>query len=97
MQVSFPQLQVTDRSIAIRSGSAIWEVPWAEVNAILFDPKAILIRRSDGTSGRFKATRRTVLRVCQLFDELKVPYSRAEDSTYWLVTSEPKPQPPNGH
>ena len=97
LQVSFPELQITDRSVAIRSGSNIWNVPWGEVNSILFDAKAILIRRSDGTSGRFKATRKTVRNVCQLFDERKVPYGRANGSTYWLVASEPKIQPPDRH
>jgi hypothetical protein len=83
--------------LAIRSGSNTWDVPWADVSAIVFDPKAVLIRRSDGTSGRFKAAKSTVRGIHQLFDELKVSYSQADVSTYGFVTSEPKVQPPDRH
>jgi hypothetical protein len=74
-----------------------WNVPWPEVSAILYDPKAILVRRSDGTSGRFKATKKTIREVCRRLDELQIPLTQAEESTYWMVNADPRWPPTGGH
>ncbi len=94
---SFPTLRLTDRSIDIQSGMNHWNVPWPEVSAILYDPKAILVRRSDGTSGRFKATKKTIREVCRRLDELQIPLTQAEESTYWMVNADPRWPPTGGH
>ena len=95
LKVSFPTLLVGGDSIGIKSGKNVWDVPWNDVRDILFDPKAILIRRRDGTSGRFKASKKTIKAVLHLLDERNVTYSRAEGSTFWLVNAEPKSTPPD--
>jgi len=93
LAVSFPALKVSDRSIGIDSWSTTWEVPWRDVRDILCDPKAILVRRLDGSSGRFKASKKRIREICRLFDEKGVAYSLANGSTFWMATAETQDPP----
>jgi hypothetical protein len=36
-----------------------------------------------------KASRKTVVAIGGLFDDARVPYTKTEASTYWMVTAEP--------
>lgn len=86
---SFPVLSITSEAFAIESGSNVWQVRYGDVQAIYFDPKALLIKKVDGTAGRFKASKRTVQKILRDLSMGGIPYTKATGSTYWMVSARP--------
>lgn len=86
-----PTLVVDPTALSIRSGANLWRAEMSDVRAVVVDPKGILIKKTDGTAGRFKASKSKIREVVSLLDERKIPHSESTTSTYWMVNGEPDP------
>ncbi len=85
---TFPLLTIDRTAVTIQSGSNAWTVAWSDISVIVADPKGILVKRKDGTAGRFKASKRTIQSVVRVLNDMQVPYSSSATSTYWMVTAD---------
>ena len=57
LRFPLPTLEVSSEYLTIRTGRT-WEVPRSDVTELVLDRRSVLVRRSDGTNGRFKCGRR---------------------------------------
>ncbi len=83
---AFPTLVVGEEALTIESGSNKWEVQKTEIQGIVADHKALLIKKVDGTAGRFKTSKRTLEAILVCLQERGVSFTRSETSTYWMVS-----------
>jgi hypothetical protein len=67
-----------------------WTVVFADISAIVIDRKAVLVRKRDGISARFKASRVTIQAVQREFETRGVDYSMSARSTYFEVNALPR-------
>jgi hypothetical protein len=86
---AFPSLVIGDSTLTIMSGKNSWGVTSAELGGIVVDPKALLIKKVDGTAGRFKASKNTIAAILPILDSRGIQYTRTEGSTYWMVSGRP--------
>ena len=85
---TLPSLTIDPTAVTIQSGPNTWAVAWPDISLVVADPKGILVKRKDGTAGRFKASKRTIRSVVRLLNDMHVPYSSSATSTYWMVTAD---------
>jgi hypothetical protein len=85
---SFPSLEVCPDSLTIRTWRT-WAVPKSEVKELVLDRVSVLVRRSDGTNGRFRCGRRRLPLLKQTLIDCGWQYRESKDSVFYMLTAQP--------
>jgi hypothetical protein len=84
----FPSLRVLPDSLTIQ-GLRTWTVPKVEVKELVLDKRSVLIRRPDGTNGRFKCGRRKLPQLKQMLTDAGWQFRESNDSVIYMLNGQP--------
>jgi hypothetical protein len=88
LRFPFPSLEVSPESLTIRSGLT-WAVPRRDVKELVLDRRSVLVRRFDGTNGRFKCGLRKLPRLKQILIDNGWQYRESKDSVFYMLNAQP--------
>lgn len=89
LKLAYPSFTVGPDYLMVTTMGSPWTVFLGDVSAIVIDRKAVLIRRSNGVSARFKATPRTIQAIKREFENRGIRFTKSDRSTYAEVNAIP--------